>query len=268
MVRVFTNPVSADPRVEPWPFVSTTPEEWRHARRYVDAGVVEALLIDTGAYRLYFRRGVGIPRGFLDYYAGKAREIALYAVKRGVAEVYYVVPDSPYNPQATVELHRRWFREGYHRALEGLAEPVGVVQGPRGDPDGLVESFKSAPGVYGRFRIVAAPPVDRGGWRSALLAARAWAALAVALRPGQRLHMLGLTLQAAGLLEREARITGGCGRLAGGDTSSWYWDKHYRRRRTPLIAYMKRLTERVERAARACAAPSITSWLAPTGSPA
>lgn len=253
MVLAFTLP-AARPWEEPWPWVSAAPWEWRKARRYLEAGVAEAVFLDVGAYRLLVREGrSGYPPGFLGRYAGLIREAAGLARRAG-ARLLFAAPDLPYRGLESLRLSLDWL--GGFGVPEG-AEPVIVVQPPcRGSRcwhlyPRVAPEYRDALAEWGA--VAALVQVDRARPRAS---ARGVVAASAALG-WSRVHLLGATLR---LLESISGV--GCvAGLESMDTSSWYWERHYRGVEAPLRSYMLRVLEAARALACRRRGQSLEEWL-------
>ncbi len=249
-VLAFTLP-AARPWEEPWPWLSAPVFEVRKLFRALESGGVEAVLVDTGAYRLMVRGGArGYPGGFMDYYYGRLLEVL---DRSGGARVYYVVPDVPYDPAASASLAGRWL-SGFHRGRLGEATPILPLHPAcRGSPRCYPRGLRLYTGLLGGFEgPLGLVQVDRG--RPSLSAEAILRASA--LLDGRPLHLLGSTLR----LLKSLRGLGCLPGLHSLDTSSWYWDRAYRGVETPLRSYMLRVLSEASKLA-SCSPVTLEAWL-------
>ena len=264
-LRVYTLPR----RGHSWPYLSAPLPELRKLASAIRQGVAKGVLLDTGAYSLMVKGGAGrYPAGFLARYRDAVAWLTQYARAHGVGEVWYVVPDVPYNPGKSVELAWLWL-ERYARGLQ--AQPVLVLHPAcRGEPGCYREGLRVYAGSglirYGgdvwREAVYGLVQLDRG---RPLLSARglleAWRYLE---RPSlfNMVHILGASLRLAKSLYIESRRRGSCIQgLVSADTSSWYWDRHYGRSRRPeeYLSLVARLLAATSTCNRGVA--PLTRWL-------
>lgn len=234
--RAFTNPVNVDTA---WQYVNTNPFSLSHFRPWIAmfGHDVKAVLVDTGVHSIFRDPSVSdYPAGFLQRYLTVIRSVAailkLYAPQ---AELYYIVPDIPvdypgrgylypWNVKRTVE-YARLFLE-YRKTLPG--EAIAVVQGRQNDPWSTVAAYREHEDVYGEYSYLALGPTCTSR-RVSLLAKQISLFDSVV---HVRFHAFGVHSSVLSYMVRH-RIPA-C-KLVSIDTSSYYWDIHYRfgRGKTP-----------------------------------
>ncbi len=266
--RAYTNPVNVPAE---WPFVNTNPFDLQHFRRWVEehGGSLRAVLVDTGVHTLFRDpRRRDYPPGFLSRYIQAIHEAARVLERHAsTAELYYVVPDIPvdypgrehlypWNVRRTVEYAREFLR--LRRGIPG--EPVAVVQGRPGDPWGTVKAYLDNVDVYGEYGYLALGPTCTS--RNVRALAAQIAAFDSVIHT--RFHAFGVH---SSVLSYMARHGIPACRLHSIDTSSYYWDIHYRfgRGKTPQdkARILRWRMERVQRllAAIPCNGRRITDYL-------
>lgn len=225
----YTNPVNIDAA---WPYVNTNPFDLAHFRWWLSrhGWQVKAVLVDTGVHTLFRDPSVAdYPPWFLPRYLAAIREVhSLLRRYAPQAELYYVVPDIPvdypgrghlypWNVERTVEYARLFLR--LRRELPG--EPIAVVQGRQDDPWSTVEAYRRHRDVYMEYGYLALGPTCTT--RKASTLARQVALFDSAVHT--RFHAFGVHSSTLAYMARHGLQA--C-KLASIDTSSYYWDLHYR----------------------------------------
>ena len=226
----YTNPVNVPAR---WPFIVTNPFDLRHFRWYVEryGDSVVSVLVDTGVHWLFRDPGVrDYPGGFLERYVGSITRVAWLLERYAPgAELLYVVPDIPadypgrerwypWNVERTA-WYARLFLKRYVGRLPGRA--LAVVQGRRDDPWSVVRAYLDHYDVYGEYDLLALGNVCSS--RRPLLVAREIALFDRVAHT--HYHAFGVHTRALRVMAE--RGVPAC-RLRSVDSSSYYWDFHYR----------------------------------------
>ncbi|MEB3787194.1 MAG: hypothetical protein GSR78_00395 [Desulfurococcales archaeon] len=200
------------------------------------------------------------PAGWLERYYQAVAWLSRLARLAGARSVLYVVPDIPYDPVRSSRL-AGWWMESFHPGLLGHAVPVVVLHPACRDRPGCyregLEHYRRLLGDHAYDSVYALVQLDR---QQPGLSARA-ITYAAGLARGYagtytRIHLLGATLRLAKQLSVSC-IPG----LASADTSSWYWDRHYGRDRSPegYLAEVGRLLSQAAGCSRGLR--PLTRWL-------